>query len=209
MYRAWARRAKELGISATDETALLAMRFEVYFFTGRTLVFEGAEADQVAAGGGQDWTRWLDEKHDCTYKLDNVEFVQFASQIAKLPRLREKFNSIQRSYARNGSIVIEGRDIGTVVVPDAEWKFYIDADEEVRAKRVLKMLPESERGKMTLNQALDRIREIDHADRTREIAPLRKAEDAVLYNNSNCTVEEDVEHLFTLINAGKGSEIKL
>lgn len=189
MYRAMARRAIELNVVASDETALLKMPFDVWFVDGSTFVSHGAPA-----GVAHDWTK----------ELDQVKFVEFASQIAKLPGVRERLTRIQRGYAQNDWIVMEGRDIGTEVFPDAEWKFYVDASEEIRAKRLLKMLPEAEQGKIKLEEALQRISQIDKSDRGRKIAPLRKAEDAILYDNSKSPdAETDAREILACIKAGK------
>lgn len=189
MYRALARRAMDSGIDIANESALLQMPFDVWFENGRTSV----SLHEKAAGGYVDWTD----------QLDRVEIVQSASEIAKLPRIREKLTRMQRAYAQKGWIVMEGRDIGTVVFPDAEWKFFITASEEVRAKRLLKMQPPSEKGKMTPEQALNKIRAIDDSDLNRKIAPLRKAGDAIEYHNDAFSVEQDIENLYKQIKAGK------
>lgn len=200
MYRAMARRAIELGVSPTDETALLKMPFEIWFFNGSTLVSDGAPV-----GGAWDWTRKL-ERHGAnwTNELDQVNFVRLASEIAKLPKVRECFTRIQRSYARNSWVVMEGRDIGTVVFPDAAWKFFVTASEEVRARRLLKMTLPEKRPPIDYAAALEKIRAFDDSDTNRKIAPLRKAEDAIEYDNSDSpSAREDAEELLNCIKNGR------
>ena len=187
MYRAIAKVALDQMIPFENETALINLPIRIYFLGGRTFV--SLSEDQKAF----DWT----------YELDKVEIVESAGKIAKLAGVRNLLTQMQRQYAQKQWIVMEGRDIGTVVFPDAEWKFFVTASEEVRAKRVLKMLSEEERKTINFAKALEKIQQIDFADKNRKIAPLLKASDAIEYDNGAYTVEEDVNHLYGLIKAGK------
>ncbi len=187
MYRAIARISLEETIAADDEESLMELPCEIYFEKGRTIV------------NGNDWTQGLDK----------VEIVETAGKVAKLPRVREKLTALQREYAKKQWIVMEGRDIGTVVFPDAEWKFFVTASEEIRARRVLKMLTPEEKGTIDFAAALEKIRQIDSADKNRKIAPLRQAADAYVYDNTDSpSAQEDAEEILNCIKLGKGKAPK-
>ncbi|HTL48790.1 MAG TPA: (d)CMP kinase [Verrucomicrobiae bacterium] len=138
--------------------------------------FESGTATFRTYVNGEDWTE----------KLDHDSIVLFASKIAVIPELRDHLTQLQRSYAREQTIVMEGRDIGSVVFPDAVWKFYITASADVRARRMFKMMTDAEKKAAgDYKKLLPKIDELDEADRSRKIAPLRRAEDAIVYDNSD------------------------
>jgi cytidylate kinase len=112
--------------------------------------------------------------------------------------VRAALLDIQRSLGRDGGVVLEGRDIGTVVFPDAEVKLFLTASAEERARRRVQDL--QNRG-MTAdqNQILSQIRSRDKADSTRPIAPLRPAEDAVILDSTSIELEAVVEHVLELV----------
>lgn len=113
------------------------------------------------------------------------------SPVAAIPAVREKLKTLQRSLAEKQRIVMEGRDIGSVVFPDAKWKFFVTAAPEVRAKRRLDQSKESY-SSATLEEIAKSIAERDRIDSQRPIAPLKQCEDAVLVDSSNMNVEETV-----------------
>lgn len=117
--------------------------------------------------------------------------IPLTSRIASIPAVREKLLQLQRHIARNGGYIVEGRDTGTAVFPDADWKFFLDASMEVKIKRLFKLLAPEEKKNLTLDQAGKMIDDIDARDKTRIVGPLKKAEDAVLYDNSE---SPDAEH---------------
>jgi CMP/dCMP kinase len=121
---------------------------------------------------------------DITQRLFPKEVVELTSKIAVLPEVREEMLRIQREICNSGGYVIEGRDAGTVAFPDAKWKFFLDASMEIKIKRFFKQMSEEEKYKHNEETVRKTIEEIDERDRTREIAPLRKADDALLYDNS-------------------------
>jgi cytidylate kinase len=114
------------------------------------------------------------------------------AKIAAIPEIREEMLRIQRDYAKGKNIVIEGRDIGTVVFPDAEYKFYFTASIEIRAKRrynqMLKQGLEA-----NYEQILESIAKRDRQDIEREHSPLKKADDAIEIDTDNLTVDEGIE----------------
>ena len=108
---------------------------------------------------------------------------------------------LQRALAKKESIVMDGRDIGTVVLPDAEYKFYITASSEVRAKR--RYLEYEQKGKLdgrSYEDILAEIIERDERDMNREVAPLRPAEGAVIVDTSELGIEEVVSQVLGIMN---------
>lgn len=117
-----------------------------------------------------------------------------ASKVSAYSAVRKKMVEMQRKIAEEISCVLDGRDIGTNVLPQAEYKFYVTASAEVRAKRRY----EENKAKgfnQTYDEILAEIRERDERDKNREIAPLKRAEDAVLIDTSNLTVEDAVNYI--------------
>ena len=94
--------------------------------------------------------------------------------------------------AKEGNAIFEGRDMGTVVFPNADWKFYLEASVPIKIKRFLKMLSNEEKNKYTLEEVKKIIEETDEKDKNREFAPLRKPNNAIFYDNSESpTPEQD------------------
>lgn len=114
------------------------------------------------------------------------------AKVASIPSIREEIVEIQRNYAKDKNIVVEGRDIGTVVFPDAEYKFYFTASLEIRAKRRYNQM-QKEGLEADYEYILESIAQRDRQDIEREHSPLRKAEDAIEINTDNLTVEEGIE----------------
>jgi CMP/dCMP kinase len=122
---------------------------------------------------------------DWTDQLAAPDLVSAASRVASIPEVRDILTGKQREYAQTQTLIMEGRDIGSVVFPDAFWKFFVTASEEIRAKRMFKTLSPEEKVKAgDWQKMLPRVQEIDHNDRNRKVAPLRMAEDAWVYDNS-------------------------
>lgn len=122
-------------------------------------------------------------------KIRTLTISNKVSQIAALPFVREYVNVILRRLGEKKGIVMDGRDIGTAVFPNAELKIFMTAAVEVRAQRRFKEI-EQAGGKESYDDVLKNLRERDHLDQTREVAPLRKADDAILLDNSNMTIPE-------------------
>lgn len=181
IYRAVALAAEQRGISWTDETAVGELAGD--------LARRGAVELAPAEGGGQ---RVVLEGSDVTLAIRTQNIASGASQVSAIPAVRGALLDLQRGYGKQGAVVLEGRDIGTVVFPDAEAKFFLTASVEVRAERRMKEL--AERGQPA---ALDTIRrevaERDERDRNRAVAPLKQAEDAVLVDSSEMSAERVVE----------------
>lgn len=145
-------------------------------------------------------TLLLVDGKDIQEELETESSGAIASKVALLPEVREALNNVQREAAKTQSIVVEGRDAGTVVFPNASFKFYLDASVEERARRRFEEL----RGKGSgCESSLDSVRgdisSRDNRDRTREIAPEKQADDAVRVDTTTLSIEEVVEKLVGLI----------
>src|SRR3989344_8328723 len=108
---------------------------------------------------------------DVNEQITNNEVVSLASNVANIPAVREKLLQLQRHIAREGGFVVEGRDTGTAVFPNADWKFFLDASMDVKVKRYFKMLPVEEKSKSTPEQVRKIIADIDQRDRSRAVGP--------------------------------------
>ena len=139
---------------------------------------------------------------DVTERIRDLDVTRAVSAVSAMKPVREKMTVIQREIGRNGGIVMEGRDIGTVVFPDAEFKIYIDASIEVRAKRRYKEL--SAKGiQIEIDELIREIRERDRLNTERAIAPLRKAEDAIYIDTSDMTFDEQVSAIISIVRGDK------
>ena len=143
---------------------------------------------------------------DVTADIRTAEASQAASKIAVIPEVRRVLVAAQRRAGHHGGVVMEGRDIGTVVFPDAELKIFLDAGVEVRAQRRWRE-HEARGDAMTLEQTLEEIRHRDHRDLGREASPLRRAADAVLVDSSAMDVEE-VARLIVMLADAQGKSKK-
>jgi cytidylate kinase len=127
-------------------------------------------------------------------EIRSMEVAKWVSQVAAVPAVRQKLVALQKRMADMGGVVMDGRDIGTVVLPDAELKFFITADPRVRANRRHKELVD--KGKeVPFDVVLENVLERDRIDSTREVGPLRQAPDAVLVDNSMLTLDEQFDFI--------------
>lgn len=127
-----------------------------------------------------------------TAKLRTEEVGNMASKTSAIPAVREKLLELQRGLARTKDVIMDGRDIGTNILPDADVKIYLTASVETRAKRRFDEL--QEKGTICDYEEIKRdIRERDERDMNRDIAPLKQAEDAILVDSSNMGISEVVE----------------
>ena len=133
-----------------------------------------------------------------THKIRENDVNNFVSPVSAIKIVRAKLLEIQRKIAEGKNVIMEGRDIGTAVFPNADVKIYLDATPEERAKR--RLLQNKEKGIQTsYEEVLANIKDRDYRDSTRKVAPLKKAEDAVYIDSSNMTIEEVVDRVITLI----------
>jgi cytidylate kinase len=194
MYRAIALGANEAGIDLDSDEEL--QRF-----------CEGVEIHL-----GEDNEIFLNNK-DLTQKIREQEAGPLASMVSQKKPVREFLVLLQRRLGECGNVVMEGRDIGSVVFPDAEVKIFLDASAEVKARRRYRELSVQERegtGKPEATRLEDVIKELDERDRrdsSRAYSPLRKAEDAIYVDTSELTVEEVVEKSLNIIKVNLRREV--
>lgn len=124
------------------------------------------------------------------------------SQIAKIPEIREFAVNLQRKMSEKGGVIMDGRDIGTVVFPNADVKIFLTASAEERAMRRYEELLQSN-SPVPYEQVVQNITERDYLDTTRKIAPLKQANDAILVNNGSLSPEETLEKVLKIINDRK------
>lgn len=135
---------------------------------------------------------------DVTGEIRRPEVSVAASQVAAVPAVRDFLLEMQRALAREHNVIMDGRDIGTVVLPDASCKIFLTASAEVRARRRCTEL--SQRGTpQDYEEVLEEMKRRDEQDRTRKVAPLRQAKDAVLLDTSALSFEESAAALLNLI----------
>lgn len=178
MYRAVAYRAGAEGIVPEDEASLKALmeRMEI-------------ELKRVA---GED--RVLVNGTDISAEIRSEETGMLASRISAIPAVRDKLVEMQRKLGEQGGVVMEGRDIGTVVFPEADLKVYLDASPGERARRRVQQLMEKGEHVDRKKTEAD-IRKRDHDDSTRNIAPLRKAENAVVIDSDGLAAMQVVDRI--------------
>jgi cytidylate kinase len=154
-----------------------------------------------------DGERIMLDGRDVSREIGTPAISDLASRLSTLAAVRTHMRDLQRRMGEHGGVVMEGRDIGTAVFPDAEFKFFLDADVEVRARRryaelAAKQVPTS------FTEVLQKLRERDVRDRGRALAPLKRADDAVLIDTTNLAADQVVNRMKSLIvaggNAGKG-----
>lgn len=182
MYRAVALRAKERGLETEDEEA-------VYQWASSLLITFATKGEE---------THVLCDGKDITEGIRSPEISRLASDISGKKSVRDALVQLQREMGRGGGVVLEGRDIGTVVFPDADVKFYLDAETEERARRRFNELVE--KGvRVGFRETLEEVRQRDHNDMNRVLSPLRKAEDAVVIDSTRRSVEEVVGEMVRIV----------
>jgi cytidylate kinase len=125
-------------------------------------------------------------------KIRGIAVSEVVSKISQVKEVREKMVSLQRKLAEKGGVVMDGRDIGTAVFPDANMKIFMNAGAQVRARRRYNELVQ--KGvRVNYEEVLANINMRDHEDETRRISPLRIASDALILDNSNMSLEEEME----------------
>ena len=136
---------------------------------------------------------------DVTGKLRLEEIGKLASKFSAIGSVREKLVALQRKLAQKENVVMDGRDIGTVVLPNAGLKIYLSASSKVRAKRRYLELLEKGQTDLDINDIEDEIIKRDEADMNREISPLKQAEDAYYLDSSDMTLEEVVSKILSMV----------
>ena len=135
---------------------------------------------------------------DVSEAIRTPEASMGASNVSSIPAVRSFLFDLQQDIAKNNNCIMDGRDIGTVVLPDAQVKIFLTTSPESRAQRRYKEL--IEKGEtVDFNDVLEDIIKRDYQDTHREIAPLTQAEDAIFFDNGNCNLEEGAEYIIKLI----------
>ena len=180
MYRALALKALERNVAPDDEARLEALARETH-------IELHAPTPELEAAGAKNRV-FLDGK-EVTREIRTAEVAQAASRLATIAAVRRVLVAEQQRAGAGGSVVMEGRDIGTVVFPNAELKIFLDASPEVRAERRWK--EHQEKGeRITVAEVFDEVIERDKRDRERKVSPLVRASDAVLVDNTAMGIEE-------------------
>jgi len=176
---------------------------------GLDLEAEGAREDLVQLLAGLDMTLAPGEEgkdtraflngEDVSDAIRTPEMAMVASRVSAQAEVRKKLTEMQRTIGKNGAIVAEGRDMGTIVFPDARHKFFLDASPEERAQRRQKQLAENGQ-KVEFQEILAQIQKRDRADSGRSLAPLQPAEDAVIIDSSEMSIDEVVSFMLAAVN---------
>jgi CMP/dCMP kinase len=185
MYRAVALAAIRRGIGLQDETALATMAAEIKI----DLIAAPANASMPATAPAASPQRVFLDGEDVTAAIRTSQVSQGASKVAAIAGVREVLVSEQRRAGQRGGVVMEGRDVGTVIFPNAPLKIFLEASVEARAER--RWREHQQKGdSLTLAQVAEEVRERDLRDRTRATSPLTRAEDAILVDNTAMDAEE-------------------
>ena len=135
---------------------------------------------------------------DVTDEIRTPKVNAMVSQVSHIPQVRDNMANFQRKMAEGKDVIMEGRDIGTNVFPNADVKIYLDATPKERAKR--RILQNQEKGiESTYEEILENIKFRDHNDKTSSVAPLKQAEDAIYVDSSHLTIEEVTDKIIKII----------
>ncbi len=181
IYRALAWAVLSRGVSLVDEEAVSRVAMEM------TLEFICNESVQVLVDG-----------KDVTDELQTEECGRAASTIAAYPKVRQALLEKQRQFLRPPGLIADGRDMGTVVFPDAPYKVFLTASPKVRAERRYRQLKE-QGFDVNLDQIINDLEERDRRDRERKEAPLKPAQDAVVIDSSGLTAQQVVDKILALL----------
>jgi cytidylate kinase len=186
MYRALGLKALRNGVPAEDENAVRTMLDEtVIDFAGGKTMLDGEDVSGL---------------------IRTNEISMAASNISKLAIVRAKVDEVSRFLASTKDVVMEGRDIGSTVIPDAEVKIFMTAAPEVRAKRRYDQLKEAGK-EADYDKIFNEIQQRDYQDSHREVSPLRQAEDAVYLDTSDMTIEENIDAVADIITEKTGRAV--
>lgn len=182
IYRTVGLAARRAGIAKDD-------------VSGVTGMLSGLSVDIIYQDGAQ---HMLLDGEDVTDRIRTPEISDYASNVSAMPGVRAYLMDTQRQMAEKYSVIMDGRDIGTVVLPGADLKVFLTADVEKRAKRRFAEL--TEKGvETTFDEVLEEMRVRDARDSGRETAPLKAADDAVILDTGDMTLDESIQALLDLI----------
>jgi CMP/dCMP kinase len=177
-YRAIALKVLECGVSPSDEEAVMRLI---------------ADVDIELVGHAEERRLLLDQR-DVTNLIRTPQVTLAAAQVSRLPEVRRKLVGLQRSLATDRGVVMEGRDIGTVVFPQAPLKIFLEAEPQERARRRLEQEGADGR-RASLAQTAEEIRRRDQLDAERKVSPLLAAEDAVRIDSTQFSADQVVERI--------------
>jgi len=180
LYRAVAWKVREEGVEPDDEGRLkvLLAAMDINFNNERIMV----------------------NGIDVTQEIRGREIGELSSKVSAKPVVRERLHLIQREVGLKGKVVIEGRDIGNVIFPEAENKFFLDASLEERARRRYKELKETD-PEITVKDIIEDLKKRDLRDSTREDSPLRKTEDMFYIDTTSLNIEEVVSEIMKVVSS--------
>lgn len=184
MYRACALKAIRKGISCKDDDNVTKLVKE----TTITISFEG-DSQQI----------YLDQEN-VTHLIRTPEISTGASDISAIPSVRLQMVDIQREIAKGNDVIMDGRDIGTFVLPDAEIKIYLTASVEERANRRVLEFKQKGNSDASFDEVKKEMEYRDYNDSHRELAPLKKAEDAIEIDTTSKSIKEVVDEIIAIIN---------
>jgi len=179
MYRAVALKAGQEGRSLNDEVAVADVATRAVFALGAA--------------------RIMIDGHDATHAIRTPDVDVAAARVARMPTVRAVLVQQQREYAGEGTVVMEGRDIGTVVFPEAAVKIYLDASPEERASRRAKDPAHRLSKTAELAEVASALEARDHLDRTRQASPLTMAADATLIDTTGVPIDEVVRQVMEVV----------
>jgi cytidylate kinase len=185
LYRTVGLYVREAGIDGGD-----AQKIEALIGSGEIKI------DAVYENGAQ---KMFLNGRDVTEQIRKNEISKYASDVSKIPKVRKFLLDTQRGAAKNNNIIMDGRDIGTVILPDANVKIFLTSSPEERARRRYEELKQKDQD-VDYNAILREINERDAQDSGRDAAPLKPADDAVMLDNSDCkTPEESLDKALDII----------
>ena len=178
MYRAIAYKMLKNNIKLEEEDKIvkLAKNSDIKFIEGKTIL----------------------DGEDISHEIRTMEVTKIVSPVSSIVKLREILVELQRKMAEGSDVIMEGRDITTVVFPNATYKFYLDADVEERAKRRYKENMEKNI-ESSYDEILENIKKRDYNDMHKEIGSLTRTEDSIYVDSTNMTIDEVVEKIKSII----------
>ncbi len=187
IYRTVALKAKRASIDSSDEKALESL----------------CRSIEIRLRRDEKGMRVVCNGEDVTDEIRRPSISLLASAVSRVPGVRKALLELQREFGQRGGVVLEGRDIGTVVFPGAELKFFLDADPRIRGRRRYEEL-KAKGEKVDLDETIREVEKRDASDRTRSIAPLKKAKDAIVIDTTQLGVDEVVEKMIGFYRAKLG-----
>jgi cytidylate kinase len=186
MYRAATLAVLRRSIPVEDEQAVTGLVSEIEIDVHPPTKNDGRQNDILVDG------------EDVTWEIRSPEVDRNVSQVSMYSGVRDILTHRQREIGMRGNVVMVGRDIGTVVLPDADLKIYLDASAEARARRRY-LENEGRENSMSYEEMLQAVKRRDHIDSTRKLAPLRIAEDAIVIDSTQLNITQVFDRVFTLV----------